>query len=133
MHYEGCVDKSAETKCIVPTIETNPLRDTLQEDGTLGETDEKFEPVSGEVIAHFTLKNKEPEKCEETEELEIEGDVITDQEDNEHEEAEHRIGFDVVAASGEAQYGTISLLRRANLNLSFGWTTASFVDWLLLW
>src|SRR5579863_1073867 len=82
-HYEGCVDTS-ETTCELPKIETVELKDTLQADGETitkeKETDEKFEPKSGKVIAEFKLKGSLCKEKEKT--FKIEGDFISKKEDN---------------------------------------------------
>ena len=130
IHFSGCVDKSEETKCEVPTIETPELKDTLQEDGPAGDTDEKFEPKSGRELAHFTLKNKGTEKCGKIEELKIEGDFISKQEDNEKAENEHRLGINVTAASKEIEYG--DQLFFGSFHISFGWHLNLSFSWFLL-
>jgi hypothetical protein len=131
IHFESCKDISAETTCEVPTIETAELRDTLQEDGAKGETDEDFEPKSGDEIAHFTLKNKGSETCSETKELKIEGDFISKREDNEGSEDEHTLGINVKPESEELKYG--DQLSFGLFCLNFGWRLRVSVAWFLFW
>jgi hypothetical protein len=126
LHFDGCVDKSAEKTCEVPTIETTELKDTLQEDGPKGDTDEKFAPKSGEEIAHFKLKG---EKCAEKNELKIEGDFISKQEDNENPEDEHKLGIGVTPESKELKYG--DQLSFGFFSISFGWSMRITVTWFL--
>jgi hypothetical protein len=131
IHFEGCVDKSAEATCEVPTIETAELKDTLQEDGAKGETDEKFAPKSGDEIAHFKLKGKEGKECSETNELKLEGDFISKQEDNENPEDEHNLGIDVTPESKELEYG--DRLSFASFRISFSWHLSIEANWFLFW
>jgi hypothetical protein len=130
IHFSGCVDKS-EAACEVPTIETPEMKDTLLEDGSKGETDEKFEPKNGREIAHFTLKNKETGTCGETKELKIEGDFISKQEDHETAENEHILGISVTSASKEIEYG--DQLFFGSFHISFGWHLNLSFTWFLLW
>jgi hypothetical protein len=125
IRFEGCVDKSDE-KCTVPTIATAELKDTLQEDGSKGETDEKFKPKSGNEIAHFKLEGAE---CNETKELKLEGDFISKREDNEKSEDEHKLGIAVMPASDELEYG--DQLVPALFCTSYGWFTSVSTFWYL--
>jgi hypothetical protein len=127
IHFDGCTDKT-EAACEVPTIETAELKDTLQEDGSKGETDEKFEPKTGEEIAHFKLKG---ETCKETNELKLEGEFISKQEDNEGSENEHKLGINVEPGSDELQYG--DQLSFGFFSISFGWRLRISAAWFLFW
>lgn len=109
--YEGCKDLSEEN-CKVPSILTKELKDTLEaEGGKEGEkeTEEKFEPASGKVIAEFELENKEGKECKASGahgfKLRIEGDFISKHEDDDKSEAVHNLGFEVKPESGELKYG----------------------------
>jgi hypothetical protein len=103
--YEGCVDTSEKT-CEVPPILTTELKDTIEaEGGEEGkrETEEKFKPKSGEVIAEFKFKG---EACKEkTKTLRIEGDFISKKEDNDKSEDAHNLGVEVKPESDELKYG----------------------------
>jgi hypothetical protein len=101
LDFEGCVDLS-EKECKVPNIDTNEMEVDLEAGKTEGDTVEKFKPKSGAVIAHFKL---EGEKCKEKEELKIDGDFISDEEDNETLAEEHPVDVEVTAASHELEYG----------------------------
>jgi hypothetical protein len=130
IHWDECVDKS-EASCEVPTIETGELKDTIQEDGTKGETDEKFEPKSGKEIAKFTLKSKTGEVCNKAGELKLDGDFISKQEDHETDEDEHVLGINVTTASKELEYGDQFFF--GSFHISFGWHLNIAFTWGLLW
>ncbi len=109
--YEGCLDKSeSETgPCTVAPILTRELKDTLEPDGVNGkgekETDEKFKPKSGEVIAEFKLEGKlcKPELEKKT--LRIEGGFVSKKEDNIKSEDSHNLGIEVKPENDELKYG----------------------------
>jgi hypothetical protein len=130
IHFESCVDKS-EASCEVPTIATVELKDTLQPDGPKGDTDEKFAPKGGTgeepEIASFTLKNKGSETCNETNELELAGDFISKQEDNEGSEDIHNLGIAVSPESKELKYGDQLRAAAFYINYAWGFTFAWFL------
>jgi hypothetical protein len=133
VHFEGCADKS-EASCEVPTIETGELQDTLEAQGVNGkgekETDEKFKPKSGEVIAEFKLKNKGGEECKEREKtLKIEGDFISKKEDNDKSEKEHDLGIAVTPESKELKYGDQTVF--AFFSINFHWRLTALIVWYL--
>jgi hypothetical protein len=99
--FESCVDLS-EKECKVPNIDTNEVEVDLEAGKTKGDTDEKFKPKSGAEIAHFKLEGI---GCKETKELKIDGDFISNEEDNETLAEEHPVDVEVSAASHELEYG----------------------------
>lgn len=110
--YEECKDNS-EAACKLSKIETKELEVVLEDGKNAEDTDEKFKPKSGEELAHFKL---EGEKCKETNELKIDGDFTTREENHEAiAEKEVPIDVEVSASSGELQYG--DALRNASLRL----------------
>jgi hypothetical protein len=132
IHFDGCEDKS-EPACEVPTIETVEMTDTLLEDGTTGNTDERFAPKNDEgaepEIASFKLKGKEGKTCTETSELKLAGDFISKKEDNEASEGEHKLGIAVTPELKELKYG--DQLRFAFFSINFGWGMSITVAWFL--
>jgi hypothetical protein len=107
LRYEGCVDKSEEKACTLSKIETVELKDTLEADGMNEkgekETDERFEPKTGKVIAEFKLEGASCKEREKT--FKIEGDFISKKEDNVKPEDVHNLGVEVTPGSGEMKYG----------------------------
>jgi hypothetical protein len=100
--YEECKDNS-EAACKLSKIETKPLEDVLEDGKNAEDTDEKFKPKEGEVIAEFGLEGSE---CKEKEKLKLEGDFTSKEEDNEAKaEKEVPINIEVSSASGELKYG----------------------------
>jgi hypothetical protein len=128
--WEECKDTS-ETKCTVPTIKTNELTDTLQEDGEDAkgekETDEKFKPKSGEEIANFKLEGSECKEKEKT--LRIEGDFISKKEDNDVSEEEHNLGVEVKPENEELKYGDQPVF--ALFRISLRWALVIPIFWVL--
>jgi hypothetical protein len=132
--WEECKDTTEETTCEVPTIKTNELTDTLQEDGEDAkgekETDEKFKPKSGEVIAEFEFKNKGSETCSVTgKKFKIEGDFISKKEDNDVSEEEHNLGVEVKPENKELEYG--DQVEFALFRISLRWTLVIPIIWVL--
>jgi hypothetical protein len=126
--WEECEDKT-EAACKVPTIKTTELVDTLQADGSSGETDEKFKPKSGEEIANFKLEGTGCKPAEENKTLRIEGDFISKKEDNDTSEDEHKLGVEVTEASDELKYGDQPVF--AAFIISFHWGLVVVVTWSL--
>jgi hypothetical protein len=108
--YEGCEDKSeGQSNCKVPPILTRELTDTLEADGVNEkgekETDEKFKPKTGELIAEFKLEGEKCKPIEEEKTFRIEGEFISKKEDNDKSEDVHNLGVEVKPESGELKYG----------------------------
>jgi hypothetical protein len=128
IHFASCVDVSEKT-CEVPAIDSVEMKDTLEADGSAGETDEKFAPKGEEgaeaVIAHFKLSGKE---CKETKELKIEGAFDSKKEDNAAKEDDHHLGFEVKPETGDTlKYG--DQVFPALFMLAFSWTLINVVTW----
>jgi hypothetical protein len=126
IHFDGCTDES-ESACKVGTVETKPIKDTLEETTGKGDTIEKFTPSTGKEFANFKLTG---ESCKTTEELKLDGDFVSRKEDNEESEDTHKVGFSVTSESDELEYG--DQLVFAAFRVGLNWGFVSIIPWGLL-
>ena len=106
LDFEECKD-SSESVCKLSKIETKELDVTLQDGKNEKDTDEKFKPASGEVIAEFKFEGTGCKPAEKKETFKLEGTFTSVEEDNEEKVVEEKLPIDVevTAASGELKYG----------------------------
>jgi hypothetical protein len=107
LKFTACVDESEPTKCIVSTIETKPIKVTL-EDTVGGKTVENFQPESGTEFTKIILKNKGAETCESTANLTVRGLVVTNPENNTTLSTRHPLSANIAEASNLLIYAAKS-------------------------
>jgi hypothetical protein len=101
LKFSGCIDISSPTKCEVSTIETKPLLGTLSDGTKSPETKIQIQPVTGEEITSFKLKNKGESSCTTTGALVMRGKITTESANNSSPSPTHRVAINVTSASKE--------------------------------